>query len=257
MGNDTTKIDFDDNSGKGNLTMLRNPFGNGRKYYGKFDRETITMDQIIARIQKRELGTNALMVQHITGLLKAEILEALSRGEAVNVLGLGVIYISADASAESGSAGDVTVTGFSAGFTPSSVTNAVLKKLSVRKITVADNNPSIERLFDTYDEEEKSEFAAGARVRMTGSHLKLGGNVAGIYLCPVDGDGNVSGDEGVWTAVGENLLKVNSDKKIEFIIPRGQKAGGYRVLLRTSYAGGAKSLKTPRDTLSDVIGVAE
>ncbi len=254
---DVTKITFDDNSGKGTLTMYRNPFKNGRRYYARFDRSTITMEQIIARIQKRELGTNALMVQHITGLIKAEILEALSRGEAVNVLGLGTLYIAADASAESESTGDVTVAGFSAGFTPSALTNSTLKGLAVHKITVADSGPCIVRLFDTYTEEADDEFPAGTRVRMTGSRLKLGGDTYGLYLCPADSGGAIPDDESQWTAVGGSLLKVNLARRIEFIIPRELAAGAYRILLRTSYAGGAKSLKAVHTVQSDVIRITE
>lgn len=251
---DVTKITFDDNGGKGTLTMYKNPFKNGRKYYARFDRDTITMEQVIARIQKRELGTNALMVQHITGLIKAEILEALSRGEAVNVLDLGTLFITADASAESGNTADLTVAGFSAGFTPSALTNSTLKSLSVRKVTISDNSPSIEQLFDTYTEEVCDEFPAGTRVRVAGSHLKLGGETHGLYLCPSDG-GGIQDDETQWTPIEENLLKVNLARKIEFIIPCGQAAGPYRILLRTSYAGGAKSLKTVHTVQSGIIRV--
>ncbi len=254
---DVTKITFDDNGGKGTFTMYKNPFKNGRKYYARFDRDTITMEQVIARIQKRELGMNALMVQHITGLIKAEILEALSRGEAVNVLDLGTLFITADASTESGNADDIIVAGFSAGFTPSALTNKTLKSLSVRKVTVADNTPCIEQLFDTYTEVPCDEFPAGTRVRMAGSHLKLGGDTHGLYLCPSDDSGSIPDDESRWIPVDENLLKVNLARKIEFIIPRGQAAGAYRILLRTSYAGGAKSLKTVHTVQSGIIRVTE
>lgn len=253
---EVTKITFADNGGKGTLTMHKNPFKNGRKYYARFDRDTITMEQVIARIQKRELGTNALMVQHITGLIKAEILEALSRGEAVNVLDLGTLFITADAYAENGNADDLTVSGFSAGFTPSALTKGTLKSLSVRKVTIANNSPCIEQLFDTYTETASDEFAAGTRVRITGSHLKIGGETHGLYLCPSDG-GDISDDESQWTPIEGSLVKVNLSRRIEFIIPREQAAGSYRIILRTSYAGGARSLKTVHTVLSDIIRVTE
>ena len=176
-------------------------------------------------------------------------------GAAVNVMDLGTLFITADASAESENASDITVAGFSAGFTPSALTNSTLKTLSVSKVTVADNTPRIEQLFDTYDDEEHDDFTAGARVRMTGAHLKLGGETSGLFLCPTDGEGSASGDEGPWTKIADNLLKVNLVGRIEFIIPRGQETGNYRVLLRTSYAGGGRSLKAVREAWSEVIRV--
>ena len=252
-----TQITFDDTNGKGTLTMYKNPFENGRKYYARFDRDTITMNQIIARIQKKNLGTNALMVKHIIGLIKAEILEALSKGESINIFDLGVLFITADAAAENDDASDLVVTSLSAGFTPSPLTNDALKDISVKKITVADNSPVIQHLVDTYAEAESTEFLVGTQVRVTGTHLKLGGETYGVFLCPVDGEGTVADDEGAWTKITDNLLKINVSNRIEFIVPREQAAGDYKILLRTSYAGGTKSLKTVRDVLSDVIRVTK
>ena len=87
----TTVIDYEDSDGKGTVTLVANPFGKGGKYYARFDRTTVNIDHLIARIQKKEVGTNAIMAKHFASLFKAEILEALARGEAVNVLDLGML----------------------------------------------------------------------------------------------------------------------------------------------------------------------
>ena len=76
--------------------FIENPFTTGGKYYARFDRTTVNIDHLIARIQKKEVGTNAIMAKHMASLFKAEILEALGRGEAVNVLDLGTLYITSN-----------------------------------------------------------------------------------------------------------------------------------------------------------------
>ena len=92
----TTVINYKDSDGTGTITLIENPFKSGGKYYARFDRTTVNIDHLIARIQKKEVGTNAIMAKHMASLFKAEILEALGRGEAVNVLDLGTLYITSN-----------------------------------------------------------------------------------------------------------------------------------------------------------------
>ena len=49
----TTVIDYTDSDGKGTVTLVANPFEKGGKYYAKFDRTTVNIDHLIARIQKK------------------------------------------------------------------------------------------------------------------------------------------------------------------------------------------------------------
>ena len=51
----TTVIDFSDSKAKGIVTLVANPFDNGQKFYAKFDRATVNIDNLIARIQKKKL----------------------------------------------------------------------------------------------------------------------------------------------------------------------------------------------------------
>ena len=46
----TPVIDYTDSDGKGTVTLVANPFEKGGKYYAKFDRTTVNIDHLIARI---------------------------------------------------------------------------------------------------------------------------------------------------------------------------------------------------------------
>lgn len=91
----TTNINYSDTDGSGNLTLYKNYFDNGGKYYARFDRRNVTIDNLIARTQKKDIGVNAITAKHILSLIKAEIIEALQRGESVNLMDLGTFYIAA------------------------------------------------------------------------------------------------------------------------------------------------------------------
>lgn len=254
-----TNITFNDDGGKGTLTVYKNNLEKGKRYYGRFDRRTITMEQIIARIQKKNLGTNALMVQHITTLLKAEILEALSRGEAVNIMDLGTLFISAYATSDSENADEISVENLTASFTPSATAKEALKNISVNKISVADNRTSIDSLVDTYTDEDSTAFSCGSLVRIKGSRIKLGGEDNALFLCPVkeESDAERISEENEWTKIDENLIKKNLLNRIDFYIPKSQKGGKYKVLIRTKYSGGSKSSKSVREAMSATIDITE
>ena len=91
----TTNIIFNDIGGNGNVTLYANPFQNGNKYYARFDCVNVDVDNLIARMQNKDIGVNPINVKHILSLLKVEMLEALQKGEAVNLFDLGKFYIAA------------------------------------------------------------------------------------------------------------------------------------------------------------------
>ena len=90
---ETLQTSFSNIEAKGRITLFRNYLDGGNGYYGRFNRNTVTMRTLIARIQARKAGTNELNVQEIAGFLKEEILAALRNGEAVNVMDLGTLFI--------------------------------------------------------------------------------------------------------------------------------------------------------------------
>ena len=146
----TTVIDYEDSDGKGTVTLVANPFGKGGKYYARFARTTVNIDHLIARIQKKEVGTNAIMAKHFASLFKAEILEALARGEAVNVLDLGTLYIKANGTVAGNSPETAVLEGFQVKFTSSKLVNDAVAKIGVKKIVTADSGPVIGDMTDLY-----------------------------------------------------------------------------------------------------------
>lgn len=250
----TTVIDYEDSEGKGTVTLVANPFEHGGKFYAKFDRTTVNIDHLIARIQKKEVGTNAIMAKHIVSLLKAEILEALSRGEAVNVLDLGTLYITTSGTVKGDTPNTASIPGWRVKFTCSKVTNNAVAALGIKKIVMSATGPVIGTVTDLFTDEETSEFTAGKAVRIEGDRLKIAGDEGGVFFAPVTDKGEPASDESQWIKA-ENLIN-NRMKVLEFFLPASLEAETpYCIVLKTNCAKGNTTKKSYSIVSSGIVSV--
>ena len=250
----TTVINFEDSDGKGTVTLVQNPFDKGNKYYAKFDRTTINIDHLIARIQKKEVGTNAIMAKHFASLFKAEILEALSRGEAVNLLDLGTLYITTNGKVSGDTPGTASIEGFQVKFTCSKLTNEAVSSLGIKKIVMADTNPIIGEMTDLYTGMVGFEFTAQKSMRIEGTRLKISGDEGGVFFAPATEKGNPDEDESKWIKV-EKLIR-NVAKTLEFFLPDSlDTATSYCIVLKTNSTKGNLTKKNYSTVHSEVVTI--
>lgn len=250
----TTVIEYADLDGKGTVTLVTNPFKSGGKYYAKFDRTTVTIDHLIARIQKKEVGTNAIMAKHMASLFKAEILEALARGEAVNVLDLGTLYIKTCGTVKGDTPETVSIPGFQVKFTASKVTNEAVSSLSVKKIVVSDISPVINAMTDLYTGEVAGAFTEGKAIRIEGIRLKIAGDEGGVFFAPATAAGTPDDDVAKWIRA-EKIIR-NTDKALELFLPMELAVGReYCIVLKTNYTKGNRGKKSYALTTSGVVTV--
>lgn len=252
----TTNIDYIDSDGTGTVTLVANPFDKGGKYYAKFDRTTINVDHLIARIQKKEVGTNAIMAKHIASLFKAEILEALGRGEAVNLFDLGTLYITASGKVKGETPETATIPGFQVKFTSSKITNDAVSSLGIKKIVMADSSPIIGAMTDLYTNETGTTFTAGKAMRIEGSRLKITGDDGGIFFAPATEKGEPAADEAQWLKIPNQIR--NTAKLIEFFLPPELAPGtSYCIVLKTNSTSGKTTRKTYSIAYSDAVTIVE
>lgn len=243
----TTVIDYEDSDGTGTVTLVKNPFERGGKYYAKFDRTTVNIDHLIARIQKKEVGTNAIMAKHIASLFKAEILEALSRGEAVNLFDLGTLYITTNGTVRGDTPETANIPGFRVKFTSSKITNKAVSALGVKKVVLSSTGPIIETMTDLFTGEETTNFTAGKSIRIEGSRLKITGDDGGIFFAPVAEQEGTVADETQWIKVSKIIRNVS--KILEFFLPAALVSGTpYCIVLKTNSTKG----NTPKKSYSVV-----
>lgn len=228
----TTNIIYTDTEGKGTITLYENHFDKGGKYYARFDRQTATVDNLIARMQKKDIGINAINTKHILSLFKAEIIESLKRGESVNLMDLGSFYLSA-----SGTKGNTVETAeiekVLVKFSPSKEMKKAVSSIEVSKIALADSSPAIESVTDIYTEKTDGTLTAQKPVRLTGKKLKISGEESGIFFAECSEDGSCSEDESTWIKAGHIIRNFHST--LEFFLPESLESGkNYRIVLRTN-----------------------
>jgi len=218
----TTNITYVDKDGKGNLTLYKNKFENGSEYYARFDRETVTVDHMIARMQKKDVGINAIVAKHILSLYKAEVIEAATQAESVNLFDLGTLYLAA--SGVKGTTNETaTIEKIMVRFTASKELNDAVKKVEIRKITWADSSPKVELLTDLFSQKTDGTATCGKVLRLEGSKLKMAGDECGVFFAQCEDDGAYPKDEASW--IKSPVITRNTHKNLEFFIPESLEAG--------------------------------
>ena len=56
------KISFNEKTGNGGLTLYANPFGTGKKFYGRFERDVISMENLVSRVQQKNPGADEIII---------------------------------------------------------------------------------------------------------------------------------------------------------------------------------------------------
>lgn len=250
------KTAFNGKDGTGGLTLYVNPFGTGKKFYGRFDRDIIKVENLVSRIQEKNPGADEIIINTGLSYIKREILAALKEGKAVNLLDLGELYIAASGSTAGDSATDIADLTLSVKFSPSPLLKESISNVSIKKTVFSDTAPAITKIFNWFTGKETTELSAGKNVILEGKRLKLGTDeTSGLYLASVDEKGDISDDETTWINC-TSLVRQNTPKKIDFYLPDTASVGSsYRIVIVSNYVNGTTKRKTPQYTYSDIVTV--
>ncbi|MBQ0050669.1 MAG: DUF4469 domain-containing protein [Treponema sp.] len=249
----TLQTKFEDSEKNGTITLYANPFNNGSKYYGRFDRTTVNTNTLIARIQNKKAGTNELALQQAAGFLKEEILAAIRSGEAVNVMDLGILFITANGKFN----GTVLLPNekplLSVKFTPSQLVQSAVENIQIKEVKFSTQAPVIAKITDQFTGSTEGVLSAEKSVLLEGTRLKVSGEGSGIFLCPLDEDGNIINDKDTWCEC--SVITRNTQKYLEFYLPNDATPEvPYKILIRT-YNSGNGSSKTIKESYSSTITI--
>lgn len=249
MKNDS--LQFEDKSNELTVKLRSNPF-NRNTYIGSIARQTVSLNTLARRIKENDTGLSDYTIFNVAGQLKKESLKALQRGQAVNVLGLGTLYMIPDGSFSATSASGALSKKLTLRFSPSEDALDAVSDVKINFVAVSDNSPQINSV-EPFPKSESGEFTAGKMVHINGDRLKIAGEESGIFLCALDEDGiPVAGSE---VKIEEGQIIRNKVKELEFFIPAGIKAGNYQIKLVTRYLNSSKERKSSLSTMSDTIRI--
>lgn len=252
----TLKSNYSKRKGQGSITLYENHFKASGTYYGRLDRYTVDIEELITRIHDRNPGINDLAVVQAASYLKEEILASLTRGEAVNIMDLGTMYLKPVGKFKGDSTSDENIkSSLIVKFTPSTTVKEAVSKadIDIKKVSYADTGIKIASIRDKITDTRNRYITAGKGVTISGEKLKLDDlPSSGIYLCPVRSDSRIVDDEALWTKV--TYIESCTPSKILFYVPDDLPLDSdYRILVRSSYSTGKKPLSAPKIAESCVV----
>ena len=256
--NSNSNIVYEDTDGKGNLTLIKNPFDkDGNSFYARVDRITVDIDNLIARAVEKDGTMKATTMKYSSLLLKEAVLDALKRGECVNLLGLCTLYPS-----PVGTTGktpeNTSVEKFHVKCIASKETNKAVENIKVNKVSVFDSSPLIDVMTDVYTGKTDGNFSAGKVMKIEGGRLKIGGDAGGIFFAPATESGDAVEDESKWIEVDKTKIIRNQPRELEFFLPSSLVAGErYCVILKTNFSRNTLSKKNVSSAISDAITIVE
>ena len=250
------KTTFNGKDGNGGLKLYANPFGTGKKFYGRFERDVLSMENLVSRVQQKNPGADEIIINTAISYIKREVLAALKEGKAVNLMDLGELYIAAMGTVASASASEISDLSLCVKFSPSQLLKESIAKVKIASAVFQDTAPSISRVVNWFTGEATTTLTAGKNVVLEGKRLKLGSEDSGLFLAPVDEKGEMQDDESTWIDCTA-LVRQNTPKKIDFYLPDSATAGSsYVIVIKSTYVNGSHKRKEPTLTYSDVVTVA-
>ncbi|MDO5773782.1 MAG: DUF4469 domain-containing protein [Spirochaetales bacterium] len=213
-------------------------------YYGKIRQRKLNVITILEEMQKDNATVLSKEVMfYIASELSKRMMNKLSQGYALEMLDFGTLFITMKGEIKRTDKPKEISKHFGIGFTPSKQAEEAVKDFEVRAVLDVSEQHYIKKIcIASVNETEPNIIQAGRIARIYGKALKLGGNVFGLFLAPIDNNEEIIPDETKWTQV-ENIC-TNRPSQIDFIVPEKiNKAENYKIILRTSLAAGGKPMK--------------
>ncbi len=194
--------------------------GNSLGTYGKIKRKTISIEQIIESIQKKNPGISEQLMITVARYIADEIPDYIAQGYAVDMLGMGALGLRVEGHVDAGMTPQEVASHFKLSFVPSKRAENAVKNLSVSHVSLESSPMQISEVKMSFasalNEAEENVIYQNRPVMVTGSHLKIGGDVCGLFLAPVIEDGIFAPRE-EWISLP--MPYINTPKRLEFFLP--------------------------------------
>lgn len=234
------------------LLLYRNQFDD-KSWVGKIKRDTVSSENVCANIADRDPGVGYAMIIHVLELVQTEILRQIKLGHAVDVLGLGVLYVAPVGKISGTNPQPADIKSFTARFSPSALVREEAKTVKVEITKSIDGMPFVNHVISLKDGNTDGNLTMGRNVRLTGDKLTVGGSGSGIFFAKADESGNIVAEEKNWIAVDTSYLPRNTSKTLEFTVPKGlETSTPYVIVVRTNIHANGSERKTMVQGVSSI-----
>ena len=229
-----------DKNGSGCLSLYEIGLENQEGYYAKVDRKYVTVENLIARIMKRNAGVNENQLLMAARLFHDEILTSLSNCECVDVIGLGSLYPSVEGKVENKT--EVNSLKKKVKFTPSKQSNEAVEKITFTKVTYGKKSPSLVEVINMETNKKNDVLYAGCGVLIKGRNLKFVSSDDKVFLALSENNELKSKDASEWIECSS--VYSATDSKIMLVIPNEIPEGNYQFVVK-SFTSGHLTRKYP------------
>ncbi len=224
-----------------NVVEHKNFLQGGDTTYYKMQRNTLTMNNVIAEILKGRNHSSDGELLNSYALIKSTILKFLNNGYAVEVLDLGTLYPSIVKGTEK------KKQHFIVGFTPSEEAKKAVESIKISSIQPESTSASITKIEDYNTGIVNSYFSGNSVVRIYGSKLKIQDDEpstgkAGIFFAPVLEDGSYPQEMDKWIKIPQSNIRVNMPSSLIFKLPENIETDKDYVLILQTFASQHKGL---------------
>lgn len=219
--------------------------------YAKVCRKTADVENVIAKIAKKNGSLDEATLMHSAILFKNGIIEQLKAGYAVNLFNLGVLYLRVSGSIEGDNPSAAEIPSVSAAFCASDEFLSEIGTVQVGEAIKEKSESVISGFEERFGYLTDGTCYKGKLVRLTGQRLKVAGedeDKTGIFFAGQDENGSHSADESTWLKVTN--IGTNTPSVLEFYPPEGVSEGkSYSLILRTASGNGSRVNKTVREAV--------
>jgi len=252
--NETVESTYNRTENQVSVRLYSNGISKDGCRFGRIPRDRVTVEHIIASIIDENQGMNLYQFKMAISLFKDQVLKMVKLGKCVNMLDLGLLYITTKGTVKGehpNKDADLTLT---PRFTPSQLLNEAVGSLQIKDVTISDTNPYIDSVKNTWTNEEWVVYPDKV-CKIKGKRIKLGGDSYSICFVPLNEDGTEATDKPL-LEVDKSKISKNTFSTLEFYAPAElDPSVKYLIRITTRYLTGDLSRKTPLVIKSDVITV--
>ena len=205
-------------------------------YIARVPQSKVDLVNIVSDIKAKYPGLSPFEIIHAAELIKAQVLEYIKEGKAIDILELGTLYPAPKGTVPRANPQADALPELTLRFRPSKQALAALAAVSAESYMVKNPAPSIARVASLKEGASEGELWRTYPARITGQNLKVAGDEGGVFLVPEDKEGNPSDDESAWIAADPLALSRNEPKTLEFFVPEEAEEGkAYFIAVKTWY----------------------
>ena len=234
------------------MKLSNNAF-NEENYVCRVPRDTVSMNGIVSDIVAGTPSLDAYVIMHSAELIKSKIIELLKEGRAVDVLELGTMYLKPQGTVTRNNPQVTDLPSLGLSFTPSTEAKEAIAEVSGISFMINDSSPEIQTIVNLSTQEE-GVLIPSTPIKVSGAKMKLAIDDSGayetdngIYLVPLDSDGNPDPDRATWQNIDASGVYTNYAKKLEFWLPSSGflvTGNEYYIAIETTYLSKDERRKT-------------